>query len=172
MATQLFKLVIDANTIGQGLVDALLEEQVDPSTGETLGCWATINTEQESEDPNAPEYIYALKSQGINHDIIINFINMIEGGKVQLLEKRIDNSEEYVKKEVRPFASTDGLLDELANLKIKDLDGGKFSVIQQTKAVDKDKYSALAYGLYYIDRYEDNYTKEQEGDMSDYLLIN
>lgn len=136
-----------------------------------------MNTEQESEDPYAPEYVYALKSQATNHDIIINFINMVEGGKLQLLEKRTDNSYEvndieHIKKEVLPFASTDSLLEEIANLKLKEVGNGKMTVTRQTRSIDKDKFSSLSYNLYFISEYEDNYTKAQEGDMSDFLLIN
>jgi len=38
-------VVIDANNIGQGVVDRLLEDITDPETNEELGCWGTINTD-------------------------------------------------------------------------------------------------------------------------------
>ena len=161
-----------------GIVDELLQEQVDVVTGETLGCYATINTEQESEDPTAPEYVYALKSQAINHDIIINFINMVESSKLQLLEKRTDNSYderdyEYIEREIAPFAKTDALMEELANLKLKTLGSGKFTIEQQTRKIDKDRYSALAYGLWYIKEYEDDFSGgNADFKASDFLLIN
>ena len=171
------RVVIDANGLGVGLVDELMQEQVDPVTGEGLGCWDTMNTDQIPEDPNAPDYIYALKSQSINHDIIVNFINMVEGEKLQLLEKRTNNNYdvsdvEHIKNEVMPFVQTDLLLEELANLKLKDLGSGKMTVIRNTKSVDKDKFSSLSYNIWYIFEHEDNYIKAQEGDMSDFLLIN
>lgn len=155
-----------------------MQEQVDPHTGDSLGCWDTVNTEQAPEDPSAPDYIYSLKSQGVNHDIIINFINMVEGERLQLLEKRTDNSyeendREFIEKEVLPFASTDMLLEELANLKLKETSSsGKMTTIRNTKALDDDKFSSLSYNLYYISEYEDDYTQAQEGNMSDFLLIN
>lgn len=162
-----------------GLVDELLKEQFDPITNESLGCWNTINTEQEPEIPYAEECLYALKSQQINHDIIVNFTNYIESGKLKLLEKRQDagyelHDEEYIKNEVLPFAQTDLLLDEIANLKlIVNENNGKLSVERATRKVDKDRYSALAYGLYYIKLYEENdYIIDTCGDASDFCLVN
>ena len=162
--------------VGQGLVDELLHEQIDEN-GESLGCWDTMNTSEVPEDPSARDYVYSLKSQGINHDVIVNFVNTVEGEKLQLLEKRVDNSyanndSNHIKKEVLPFVSTDMLLEELANLKLKQTSNQKMTVEKQTRSINADRYSALAYGLYYISEYEDDFSKAQEGNMSDYLLIN
>lgn len=171
-------LCIDVNGVGTGILDELLQEQVDVSTGENLGCLNTMNTEQESEDPTAPECIYALKSQGINHEVIVNFINMVDGEKLQLLEKRTMNDYDekdlnFIEKEVVPFAKTDALLEELANLKLKQLPSGKFTIEQQTRKIDKDRYSALAYGLWYIKEYEDDFSGgNADFKASDFLLIN
>ena len=64
-----------------------------------------------------------LKSQQINHDIIVNFTNYIESGKLKRLEKRQEHGftvgdDHYPKHEVLPFAQTDMLLEEIANLKL------------------------------------------------------
>ena len=170
------RVVVDSNGLGQGLVDELLHEQIDEN-GESLGCWDTMNTSEVPEDPSARDYVYSLKSQGINHDVIVNFVNTVEGEKLQLLEKRVDNSyanndSNHIKKEVLPFVSTDMLLEELANLKLKQTSNQKMTVEKQTRSINADRYSALAYGLYYISEYEDDFSKAQEGNMSDYLLIN
>ena len=87
-------VVVDANGVGVGLVDNLVLEQIDPQTGESLGCWKTMNTDQESELDDAEEVLYVLKAQAINHFIIVNFIDMVESGKLKLLEKRADTSHE------------------------------------------------------------------------------
>lgn len=174
------KMVItDSNGLGVGLVDELLKEQFDPITNESLGCWNTINTEQEPEIPYAEECLYALKSQQINHDIIVNFINYIESEKLKLLEKRQENGftvgdDDYIKKEVLPFAQVDLLLEEIANLKLVMTErNNKLTVERISRKIDKDRYSALAYGLYYIKLYEENdFIIDTDEDASDYCLIN
>lgn len=161
------------------MVDELLKEQFDPETKESLGCWNTMNTEQEPEIDYSEECLYALKSQQINHDIIVNFTNYIESGKLQLLEKRQDagydiNDDDYIRTEVLPFAQTDLLLEEIANLKLVMTErNNKLTVERISRKIDKDRYSALAYGLYYIKLYEENdYIIESDEDASDYCLIN
>lgn len=172
-------VVVDANGLGVGLVDELLKEQFDPDTKESLGCWDTMNTDQEPEIDYSEECLYALKSQQINHDIIVNFTNYIESGKLQLLEKRQDagydiNDDEYIRTEVLPFAQTDLLLEEIANLRLVQTDrNNKLSVERVARKVDKDRYSALAYGLYYIKLFEENdFIMESDEDASDYCLVN
>ena len=160
-----------------GLIDELTLEQIDPQTGDSLGCWKTVNTDQESETNDAEECLYALKSQSINNDVIVSFIDVVESGKLQLLEKRTDvgydmNDADHIEQEVAPFAQTDLLLEEIANLKLEVTNSGKFTVKQNSRRTDRDRYSSVSYGIWYISEYEDNYTKAQEGDMSDFLLIN
>jgi ribonucleoside-diphosphate reductase alpha chain len=95
---------------------------------------------------------------------------MVESEKLQLLEKRINTNydvddQDYIKNNVIPFIQTDVLIEEVANLKLEKLPSGKLTVKQQTKRIDKDKFSSLAYGLYYIKTFEDNIYREEEEDM-------
>ena len=171
-------VVVDANGVGVGLVDNLVLEQIDPQTGESLGCWKTMNTDQESELDDAEEVLYVLKAQAINHFIIVNFIDMVESGKLKLLEKRADTSHEmedqdYLHNETLPYLQTDLLLEEIANLRLRVLDTKKLTVDQQTRKINKDRYSALAYGLWYINEFEDNvYNSNKDYDITEFLLIN
>ena len=142
----------------------LLKEQIDPITKEILKCWDTINTDNEPDVKGAEKCLYALHSQGINSDIIVNFIDIIEGGKLQLLVKNQNNNysinnENYINDVVLPKVQTDLFIEEVANLKIKHMQGGKLSVEQVTKSVDRDRYSAVAYGLWYIKNFEDKVKK-------------
>lgn len=171
-------VVVDGNGLGAGLIDQLILEQIDPFTSESLGCWRTINTDHESELKTAEEILYSIMAQKNNTEIIVNFMDMVNSGKLKLLEKRADTSKvvedlDYLKNEVLPFYQTDMLVDELANLKLKTLAGGKLTVEQQTKAVDKDRYSALAYVLWYIKEFEDDYSNtSSSSDIEEFLLIN
>jgi ribonucleoside-diphosphate reductase alpha chain len=168
-------IVVDGNGLGIGLLDSLLKETFDPATGESLGCYDTINTDQEPEIKSSEKIVYDMRSQGINSEIIVNFIGVIESGKLQLLEKRQDtnygvNNMDFYKNNILPYVQTDYLIEEIANLKLKQLSSGKYTVEQATKRVDKDRYSSLAYALWYIENYEN--TKEvKKINYTNYLFI-
>lgn len=171
-------VIVDGNSLGMGIVDECLKDTIDPETGESLGCWATTNTDQEPEERFADAILYVLKSTGINTDIIVNFIDMVESKKLELLEKRADagyelGDQDYFKENILPFVQTDLLIEEIANLKIKHKSGGKLDIEQVTRSVDKDRYSALAYGLYYVKLFlMDTGDGNDDYDVSKYLLIN
>jgi hypothetical protein len=153
-------VVVDGNGLGSAIVDEALKDTIDPLTGDSLGCWNTINTESQPEVDKAEKILYSLHSQGINSDIIINFIDMVESRKLQLLEKVQNsgydvNDVDYFKNNILPHIQTDFLLEEVANLKIKKLPSGKYTTEQVTKRIDRDRYSAVAYGLWYIKEFLD-----------------
>lgn len=159
----------------KGLLDKLLEETIDPNTGESLGCYATINTDQESEVNDAEKIVFDLKPQTANSDIIISFIDMVESGKLQMLEKKtnadydIHDKDAYLQK--LPFINTDFLVEEVANLKLKQLPSGKYTVEKVIKRFNKDRFSAVEYGLWYIKTYEDNVYEENDETIFDFLII-
>ncbi|GAV11297.1 putative helicase, ATP-dependent [Paenibacillus sp. NAIST15-1] len=162
-------VVVDVNGVGVGLKDELLKETIDPITEESLGCWDTINTEDEPDIVDSEKIVYALMAQGINHDIIVNFIDMVESCKLQLLIKNTENNYEvndtdYFNNNVLPHVQTDLLLEEVANLKLKQTQNGKYTVEQLTKRVDKDRYSSLVMGLWYIKEFLSKVEEENEDD--------
>lgn len=147
-------VVVDGNTIGQGLVEKLLEDITDYETNEELGCWGTINTDDKPKVANAPNIVYVLKSQGINSDIIREFINYVESNKLKLLKSFDDirgdiPANESMAKYEEACLHTQYLIDEISNLKLKKITNG-ITVEQVVKKIDKDRYAALVYALYYI----------------------
>jgi hypothetical protein len=169
--------VVDINGLGVGLLDELLKETIDPNNGESLGCWNTINTDHQPELEDAEECLYAMLSQGINHEIIVSFIDAIESNKLQLLQKKDNkgydvNDTDYFKSNILPHIQTDLFIEEVANLKLKQNSNGKYTVEQLTKRVDKDRYSATAYGLWYIKNFEDNMEEQKDVDVSSFLFFN
>lgn len=169
-------IVVDGNGLGVGLVDELLKDTIDPLTGESLGCYDTINTDQEPEIEESEKIVFDLKAQGINSDIIVTFIDFVESKKLQLLEKRQENYDlndtDYFKSNVLPHLQTDFLVEEVANLKLKQLNSGKYTIEKVTRRIDKDRYSSLAYGLYYIKLYEDNLREESTISIDGFILFN
>lgn len=157
-------VVVDGNVVGKGLIDRLLEDVTDPETNEELGCWDTINTDQKPDVKDSPKVLYDLTSQGINGDIITEFLNYVESGKLKLLKSYDDIKNEEKVNNVDDVwveaacLQTQLFIDEVANLKLKETKNS-VTVEQVVKRIDKDRYSAIAYALYYISLFlekEDN----------------
>lgn len=157
-------VVIDANGVGSGVVDELLKPNVDKRDGVTYPAWNSAISDYISTDPDAPVLFYPLKANGINTQIIISFINSIDSGKLVLLENKketdfntltADGVSAYI-----PYEQTNAFIAEVANLKIKQLPGGNLTVEQVVRKVDKDRYSSVAYGIYWIMTYDNIIMKD------------
>lgn len=147
-------VIVDGNGIGAGIVDELLKESYDPMTGVYLGCWDTINTDNKPEIKGAEKCLFDMKAQSYQTKVITNFIDSIDSGKLRLLVKKQDS--DFTDKErsnmelnVLPFIQTDFLIEEIANLKLKQ-NGNALAIEKVVKKVDKDRFSALAYLVFYI----------------------
>lgn len=163
-------VVVDSAGVGQGLIDALLREVTDPETNEELGCWATMNTSQKPETADSPEIVYSLKAHGINSDIITQFLNYVESKKLKM-PMRFDDikaalPEKYDQQSLMEIEAAclqiDLFINEVANLKLEHTPSG-IKVKQLVRRIDKDRYSAIAYALYYIAMFS-----EKEDTGSDY----
>lgn len=159
-------VIVDSNGLGIGLVDELMKESFDPITGESLGCWNTINTDSQPEIADAEKCLYDLKPQSASSDIIVAFIDMVESAKLRILEKKqnadydIKDKENYVEN-ILPFVQTDFLVEEISNLQLKPLPSGKVTVDKVIKRYGKDRFSAVAYLCWYIKTFEDNIYQEE-----------
>jgi ribonucleoside-diphosphate reductase alpha chain len=162
-------IVIDGNVIGKGLIDRLCEEVTDPDTNEELGCFASINSDIHCDSLTAPKIIYDLTAQGINGDIITKFTDYIETERLKLIKNLDEIRTSFSKDEEleAEFAciNTKLLIDEVANLKLKKTNNS-ITVEQVVKKVDKDRYSALAYALYYISLFMERYVESSKIDWS------
>lgn len=168
-------IVVDGNVIGKGLIDRLLEDVTDPETNEELGCFDTMNTDQKPDVNSAPEVIYDLTAQGINGDIIRTFIDYVETEKLKLLKgydeiKKTTSSADNDSEEERAFIHTQFLVDEVSNLKLKTTKTS-ITVEQVQRKIDKDRYSALAYALYYIFMFLEKEENEEYDDDDDLVYF-
>lgn len=167
-------VVIDANSIGQGLVEALLEDTTDPETNEELGCWGTINTDDKPSVPNSPPIVYSLKAQGINGAIIRTFIDNVESNRLKLVKQFSDIKEHLSENDPNSneieltSSQTQLFIDEVANLRLKETQT-TITVEQVVKRIDRDRYSATAYGLYYISLFLEK--EIDDDDIDDYLFF-
>ena len=169
---------LDRNGLGVGLCDELRKEHKDPISGETYKCWKAINSDAMPDKNDYEECLYEIVATSNNNEIIVNFMNMFESGKLRLLVRKqnsdysIDDNENIEKQKI-PFIQTDLLVDEITNLKVKYLNNGKLSVEKVVKRMNKDRFSALAYGLYYINAFEDFEQNESDNfeEMLKYTLF-
>lgn len=144
-------VICDGNGLGSGLIDELLKNTVDPVSQQVYECWDTINTDNKPETPNAEKCLYDLKAQSAQTRIITNFIDLVDAEKLRLLEKRdITHNYKNPELELFPFVQTDLLFEEVNNLKIKYLPSGALTVEKVVGKLNKDRYSALVYMLWYI----------------------
>lgn len=147
-------VVCDGNGLGSGLIDELLKINIDRETGKEYRSWNTANTENEPEERDAPEIVYDLKSSGCNNKIISTFMDVIEARKLRLLRRQTEveisltNEKDY-EKDVVPFVETDRFFEEVANLKVKTQEKA-LKLEKVVSKIDKDRYAACAYCLYYI----------------------
>ncbi len=151
-------VIADGNGLGAGLIDELLKESYDPITGEYLGCWNTMNTDNQPEVRDAEKCLFDMKAQHFQSKVVADFIDAVESGKLKLLEKKQDTDFSSKDKQnmdlrVLPFIQTDLLFEEIANLKLKHMTNGALSVEKVVKKVDKDRFSALSYLIFYITEY-------------------
>ncbi|MGG1444779.1 hypothetical protein ABE354_22525 [Brevibacillus laterosporus] len=169
-------IVVDGNVIGKGLIDRLLEEVTDPESNQELGCFATINTSQKADIHGSPEIVYDLTAQGINGDIIRAFIDYVETEKLKLLksfeEMKSNSTGEFDTTEIQHACiHTQYLIDEVSNLKLKKTTNS-ITVEQVTKKIDKDRYSALAYALYYIFMFLEKQEELEYDEDDDFVYYN
>ena len=174
------EIVIDGNGPGIGLLDAMVVPSFDVKTGETFPAYFTFNDEHhlpnelkvELEEPR-PQYnaiIYDIKAGSSNDDQIhSNFFAQINNGTVsflaneRIMKDKLLNTKKGQKMSLYdrrvyllPYEMTSRLIDELNNLKLKPTGiQNQFKVERISTSIEKDRFSALEYGLFRIKYYED-----------------
>ena len=164
-------VIVDGNGLGTGLLDELLKPSYDKITGEYLGCFDTINTDNKPQALNAEKCVFDMKAQGTQTKVISHFINAVDSGMLQMLVRKqeqdfTDKEREFFDRNVLPFLNTELLFFEIANLKLKVMSGNSLSVEKVVRKIDKDKFSATSYCIYYIMEYT---TKNNKEDKTDFL---
>lgn len=148
-------LCIDANGMGWGLVDYLTTEIDDNPP------YSVVNDDSYSEYkmPNSIPMIFAVSSQSKgtkNSNIINHFMSVVSNNGIKMLKpeahvrtlvekKNPDESARFL----LPFIQTDRLIDEVMNLEYIN-NGNTGTVKQVSQKIQKDRFSSLAYGLYWI----------------------
>ena len=139
-----------------------------------------MNTDNKPENELlADRCLWDIKAQGNQSKIIVDCIDAVDSGKLKMLEHRRESDftteeRDNMEREVVPFIQTDFLFEEIANLKLKKASGANLIIEQATRRINKDRFSALAYAIYYIMEYENDYTYQDVSDMdmlSEYTFV-
>jgi hypothetical protein len=157
-------LVLDVNGLGSGVCDQLILDLNDGNppykvVNDEKGTWSKYEL-----DEGIP-MVFAVRAQAKdtrNSDMINHFMqafNKISVGLLKTphegikdlekkLKRRIKDSEELLNCEI-PYILTNNLCEEILNLTYKQA-GNETKVERVSRAIPKDKFSSLLYGLYWI----------------------
>lgn len=182
--------VIDGNGLGVGLIDFMTKTQIDPDTGDILYPFGVVNDEKGTyknvkNDICEADAIYIIKANApINTEAHTYVQTQMANGKIKFLIDEVqakaklmatkmgasmtsEQRAEYLK----PFTLTSVLREQMANL-VQQNEGVNIILKQSNKKIKKDKYSALAYGLYYIKLEEEKMNKRRKGSLADFCFFN
>lgn len=174
------RLVIDGNGLGIGLLDYMVKSQMDPATGEIFPDFGVENDVDEEyrkfrTNDTVLDAIYVIKANApINTEAHANIQVQLSSGRLKfLIDERVANTKllgskvgqnmtpekraEYLK----PFKLTSILREEMFNLH-EENEGTNIILKKSNKAINKDKFSALEYGLYYIKQEEEKNKKQRK----------
>lgn len=148
-------LVVDVNGMGVGLVDDLVLEfnEHPPYSITNSSNW------DEYRKPNSIPMVFALNSaqRETKEELIVNnFMAVFNNNDVNLLKSE-SHAKSFIEEKdgakmankLLPFIQTDRLVDEIMNLKYVN-SGNKGRVERISQSIQKDRYSSIAYGLFYV----------------------
>lgn len=159
-------LVIDAQGVGSGVFDLIIQDIIDPQTGELYPALSVCNNKEMADRckvNNAPKVIWAIKAGASfnteicrllrtgfqNRNINLLFSNMEAEEKLRAEKKYDKMSNENLWDYLSPYVETDALVNELIKLN-HEIKGENIRIIEQSGA-RKDRYSSLAYN-YWVQR--------------------
>lgn len=157
-------LVIDCAGVGLGVYDMLIQDMVDPATGElypALSCCNDKTMAERCKVDNAPKVIWAIKaSASFNNEICILLRSGFQNGKINLLVSEFE-AEEVLRDKIKgyskmpayeqmqyklPYIQTTLLVYELINLEYE-VKGTNVKITEKS-GMRKDRYSSLAYNFW------------------------
>lgn len=183
-------IAIDGNGLGIGLVDYLVTVTEDKETGEVYPAFGVSNDEKrmynkiDTGGNIIKDVLWIVKANAeINSEGYTNVVSQMGSGKLKfLIEERIAKaklldtkrgktlSAEKKIEELKPFVLTSILKEELMNLAERQ-DSKQFHLERINKSIQKDKVSALMYGLYVIKKLEDEDKKRKKGSITDMMFF-
>lgn len=159
-------IAIDANGVGQGVLDYLMQDRYDPIYNMTYGALNCCNNDDLADRckvRNAPKVIYAIKASAkSNNDMCLALRSGFQNGNINLLNSETEIDEKLQKlikgfnklsdtqkiKLRLPYYQTTFLIEELINLD-HEVNNGLIKV-KEKSGMRKDRYSSLEYNYYVV----------------------
>ena len=157
-------LVLDTAGVGTPVFDMLIQDIIDPATGELYPALSCCNDKAMAERckvDNAPKVIWSIKaSASFNNEICTLLRSGFQNGKINLLIHEFE-AEEVLKDKIKgfskmppyeqmqyklPYIQTTLLVYELINLEYE-IKGTNVKIIEKS-GMRKDRYSSLAYNYW------------------------
>ena len=171
-------LVVDTNGVGLSVFDMLIQDIVDPTTGELYPALSCCNDKAMAERckvDNAPKVIWSIKaSASFNNEICTLLRSGFQNGKINLLVSEFE-AEEVLKDKIKgfvkmpayeqmqyklPYIQTTLLVYELINLEYE-IKGTNVKITEKS-GMRKDRYSSLAYNYWVQCQLEREMLKKQK----------
>ena len=171
-------LVVDTNGIGLSVFDMLIQDIVDPTTGDLYHALSCCNDKVMAERckvDNAPKVIWSIKaSASFNNEICTLLRSGFQNGKINLLISEFE-AEEVLKDKIKgfakmpayeqmqyklPYIQTTLLVYELINLEYE-IKGTNVKITEKS-GMRKDRYSSLAYNYWVQCQLEREMLKKQK----------
>jgi len=159
-------IALDANGIGQAVLDFLMKDRYDPVYGQlypALNCCNNPDLASRCKSTVAKKVVYAIKANAkTNNDMCLALRAGFQNGNINLLVND-NNVEEILSKNIKgyskltdkeqielqlPYVQTTFLIDELINLE-HDTSNGLIRV-KERHGMRKDRYSSLEYNYFVV----------------------
>lgn len=169
---------IDGNGLGRGLLDYLVKEDKYPS-------YSVVNDDgsyTKYKLPNSLPLIFNVMSNTKEtkaSNMHNNFMTVIANHDLKLLvsetsikEKSKEKDYEKLAEQLAPHVETSLFVDEVMNL-IYEARGNNTVIKRVSKQMDKDRYSAVSYGLYYIylEEQKNHQRKKESFDATGFFAV-
>ena len=181
---------MDTNGNAMGIYDECTKITFDNARGIEYPAFTAFNDEKMQDrayDKNALPVIYSIKVTGANaaqtnHEMAVYTKTQFEKGRIKLLANEVEGreyildnqqslklTEEDIARLNACYFQTTRLITEMINLEVEVRSG--FIKLTEPSGHRKDRYSSLAYGLYYIKQKEmELRVKEDKSNTLDILL--
>lgn len=159
---------LDANGIGQAVLDYVMSDRHDPMFGCTYKAMTVVNNDDlatRCKVRDASKCIYAIKANSkLNNDMCLNLRAAFQNGHINLLINESDMEDRWSKSVKNwskltdrmraslrlSYFQTSFLIDELINLDHEVVNG--LVKVREKSGMRKDRYSSLQYNYYVVDQ--------------------
>lgn len=174
-------IVMDTNGNGLSVFDSLAKVSYDEETGQEYPAFSSFNKEEYDDrvlDDDPDNVIFAINPNvDVNHNAAMRLKGNLERGRLNLLvDVNVALSNLYKGKDskvltvdeeaelLQPFVSTTMMINEAISLEIK-LVKERFIALVESGTARKDRYSSLAYGIYFASILEEE-LEEEDGNYN------